>query len=288
MGFFSSANASAPREPRESARLFGVLPTSESASFVATSCKIAGAQTASTRPSAFAFAGRTLLPVSARSMATRNPARAATRSIPFAAGMRPSFTSGRPITVFPSRCSLSSVITMAWHASASSKPPPSAGPCIAATNGLSSDDNRTSASASSLAIRSASVANFIALSMSMFAPTTKLSFLPLTRTAATMALSDSIRSIAAASSMPSLGVIVLSGARGSFKVTNATPPSITVTSTILPSLASSRGAVDFPNDWVTALILPPPRPRPHQDHPPHTPSRARSHPRVSRAREAPS
>ena len=175
------------------------------------------------------------------------------RNIPLAAGSKPNCTSGKPSTVF-----LSSLATIALHASASSKPPPSAGPSTAATNGFFAFRFR-SARASVPESSSASAARVIALSMSMFAPTTKLPFLPLESTAALICESRSTRSTAAKRSSPNFFVMVLSASFGSSSDTIATPSARNEILTI------DFSAPSFSE--ICVLILPPPTRRLHRDHP---------------------
>ena len=83
----------------------------------------------STMPSASASAAPTGSPVTIICNAFSGPIRRGRRCVPPAPGSRPSFTSGRPTRAV-------AAAIRKWQASASSKPPPSAVPCSAATTGF--------------------------------------------------------------------------------------------------------------------------------------------------------
>jgi hypothetical protein len=71
-----------------------------------------------------------------------------------------------------------------WHASATSKPPPSAAPCTAATTGLGESTIFSTARWPARTIASASAAVRSVCSISMSAPAIQVSALPETRIAA--------------------------------------------------------------------------------------------------------
>jgi hypothetical protein len=83
---------------------------------------------ASMKPSFTASAAETGSPVTMILSAASPPIRRGRRCVPPAPGTKPRFTSGRPT------CAEASA-TRAWQASASSSPPPSAEPWMAATTG---------------------------------------------------------------------------------------------------------------------------------------------------------
>ena len=87
------------------------------------------AASSSISPAASAAALDTRSPLQIMPMARGMPTMRGSRCVPPAPGMMPSVTSGRPTTV-------PGAATRASQPSASSKPPPSAAPCSAATTGL--------------------------------------------------------------------------------------------------------------------------------------------------------
>jgi len=104
---------------------------SSAARLRATWSRIGLGTTSSTRPSRRAFDARTDLPVRIKSSASAMPISRGSRCVPPAPGMSPSCTSGCP------SCVLRSSVAMRYvQARATSRPPPSAAPWIAATIGL--------------------------------------------------------------------------------------------------------------------------------------------------------
>jgi len=151
---------------------FSSPAASSAARLRATSSRIAFGTTSSTSPSLRAFDARTDLPARMMSSACAMPMSAGSRCVPPAPGMRPSCTSGWPSWVF-----LSSVAMRYVHASASSSPPPSAGPWMAAITGFlrPRSSSRCIACCPPRASAAASAAVFTFASISTSAPTTKLS-----------------------------------------------------------------------------------------------------------------
>ncbi len=104
----------------------------------APSTNVSGATTASTAPSARAFAPFLSRPVVIHSRALSAPMRRGKRTVPPKPGIRPSLTSGKPMEAVVSAIRMS-------HANAISQPPPNAKPLTAAMvgNGKSSKRSNT-------------------------------------------------------------------------------------------------------------------------------------------------
>ena len=209
----------APRARRVRRR---VPSASSRARRTATSRRIAGCTSSSTRPICSAFFARMFLPVRIMSSAAASPTRRGRRCVPPAPGMSPSCTSGSASTVF----GLSVAMRYA-NAIADSSPPPTHAPLIAATIGLPRS-RRSIIACPSRDRRSASVAVRSATSSSMSAPAMKLSGLPLIITTARTLSSFSSRSMSAPNSSRTARVKVFTGAPGTSKVTTATPSCISV------------------------------------------------------------
>ncbi len=196
-------------------------------------------------PSFFAFEGRITFPDRPYSSAVCRLVSAASRCRPFMPGRTPSCTSGNPSTVLRS-----SERTRPWHASAISKPPPSAAPWIAATIGFGDAAIFATASCPLRQRASAPAAVVTAFNISMSAPAIQVSGLPLTRTAA-LIFGFSATSVRARSrSAAMVARIVFTASPGTSYVSSATPSSRTAIEITGPSPLPFR-----------ALMLPPGPPR---------------------------
>ncbi len=193
---------------------------SSAARLRATSSRMGLGTTSSTRPSRRALDGRTDLPVRMRSSASAIPISRGSRCVPPAPGMSPSCTSGCPSCVFRS-----SLATRYVHASATSRPPPSAGPWMAATIGLRfpSSSSRAMACCPPLESASASSRVLIRWSICTSAPAMNPSGLPLAKTMEVIAGSSAARRSNSSSSPWKSARSVLTGSPGTSISTTPTP-----------------------------------------------------------------
>ena len=114
-----------------------ILPSAASATMLnAASTSFSGATTASTAPSLSACWPLRSLPVVIHSSALSEPITRGRRTVPPKPGIRPSFTSGKPIAAVVSA-------TRKSQASAISQPPPSANPLMAAIVGTGRSSKRS-------------------------------------------------------------------------------------------------------------------------------------------------
>src|SRR3984893_17265353 len=225
----------------------------------ATSSRMALGTTSSTSPSLRAFWARTDLPARIRSSACAIPIGCGTRCVPPAPGISPSCTSGWPSCVFRSSVAIRYVA-----ASASSRPPPRAGPWMAATTGfcLPRSSRRCIACCPPRASAVASMAVFSRASISTSAPTMKLSRFADTITIAFTAESPASFPKTSSKSCWKVSRSVFTGSPGTSYRTVATP-SGAVSTRSARSLgplqdrggAQSAGGADGDQRGVLALLL---------------------------------
>ena len=119
------------------------MPAMVSATFIASSIRLAAGTTRATRPERSASAASIMRPVRIMSIALALPTARVSRCVPPMPGMTPSLISGWP------NFALSAAMMMS-HCIASSQPPPSAKPATAATIGLRARAMRSQSPAKSL------------------------------------------------------------------------------------------------------------------------------------------